>query len=181
MPYYDEAYPCEKSICIRSCPRLLTQNLFNNLNVEDSYWILKKVMFMVFNATSVISWRLDLLVEKTTNQSQVTDKLYHIMLYRVHRTWAGFEPTVVTGTDCIGSYKSKYHMIMTTMAPEYWRKSTNHHQLVYKVEYVGLCLVVHGQLRFHQKLLINYYLLINHLYCLESENVYSIKFILQIF
>jgi len=36
---------------------------------------------MVFNATfnniSVISWRSVLLVEKTTNLLQVTDKLYH--------------------------------------------------------------------------------------------------------
>ena len=36
------------------------------------------------------------------------------MLYR-----AGFELTtlVVIGTDCIGSYKSNYHTIMTTTAP----------------------------------------------------------------
>jgi hypothetical protein len=49
------------------------------------------------------TWRKPL-----TNHKLITDKLYHIRLYRVHLTWTGFKLTtlVVIGTDCIGSYIS---------------------------------------------------------------------------
>jgi hypothetical protein len=49
--------------------------------------------------------------EKTTNLSQVTDKLYYIMLYT--SPWLILELTtsMVIGTDCIGSCKSNSHAI----------------------------------------------------------------------
>ena len=80
------------------------------------------VFIATFNNISVISWPSDLLVEetestlkKTTDMSSFIDKLYHIMLYRVHLAWMGFKFNV---TDCIGSCKSNYHTITTTTTPE---------------------------------------------------------------
>ena len=62
-------------------------------------------------------WRKPDYTEKTKYLPQVTDKHYHIMMYREHFVGAGFELTtfVVIYTDCICS--CNYHTIMTTTAP----------------------------------------------------------------
>ena len=70
-------------------------------------------IFQLYHGSRFYWWREPECSEKTTNLPKVADKLYRIMLYRVHHAWTGFKLTmlVMIDTGCIGSCKSKYHMI----------------------------------------------------------------------
>ena len=86
---------------------------------------------MVFNATfnniSAISWWPISLVKETRLSGEnhrlpeVTDKLYHMVLYRIHFVMSDIQAhnvreLVVIDTDCICSCKSNYHVLTTMTA-----------------------------------------------------------------
>jgi hypothetical protein len=67
-----------------------------------------------FNNISVISWQSVLLMEETGENHQVTDKLYHIMLYTSPRVGIKLTTSVVIGIDCIASRKYEQDIVVVT-------------------------------------------------------------------
>ena len=74
-------------------------------------------IFQLYRGGQFYGWMIPEDPKKSTDLSQVTDKLYQIMVCT--SAWAGVEPTksVVIGTDCIGNCKYNFHTITATTTP----------------------------------------------------------------